>query len=1422
MDALVVDHSDRRIVGRFVTKFDAIPPFWNYLVGLDRNDLIAELVQNDLDQGATRTVISFEETCLICEGNGEPVEPEGWQRLQMISGAGDEVPAKRSRFGVKNHGLKAAFTIGDEIRLMSAGQTIVQTLYAKGRNRPPYPGASEHPMEDPQAPTEGCRVIVQYRDTALEPSQGEAIKLDAVSVDEVKALFESACKSVPEQFAGIVSPEITPQYEIVLQHWELGEARFLFSCTSPRKFAKEIDVFQRRCSVTGTFGLLPDDLRERAVRRLVPLKGVLKDRVADFFRRGRRFFIEVSWPIDANGKPKAGTGRYRYPIGYPASSQEARTGHSTHFNAPFASDNERHAPAGNEATNIELREACDSLLIDTLARYAIPRWGAAGLRPIVPGSDSDDGYEVVRGLLAVLAKRGALPVLNWRQAAEHALKRKTKRVKAVARRSLLRKSSREKRRYRFVVPSLTWAQSEILPALSLLCPPSEVQLDPRIDPDIICLLADGSTPGFGEVFVTFDQNDSFDRLIADGNQYFGAIENREYELSKLSIARAYLDLINLTIHEGKIDKEKEDELISASVLPDMYGHPTTLMKLYSAASLPSNIPNLRLPPILDPSLVTHDLFRRRNWRRKRFTMAEFLESGSLQAADEQTRRMFWKWLSRNGRKIARRDRSKLGDLVVWPDESGSLCKTSDLCEPRSGRVGTVLAGFIRRPHEQVRRSRLVSVGGKARTSISGVPTQEEIADWLGNRLARFEIGSQSKAATASELDRFEADLAILLKDAAVARLLKGLEVTLPALARDDSIQPRDKLVTPRGGNEQLALPGRFLLKNRSSPAWLDKLSAPLGAPTAEMLLGTFGEDPSNIAALHARLRYFLSVTEREDDQRIRLARMSIIPAHGDLRAPSELAFRGNRGDYWGAWKTRISTQGLSQDDQRRFRAAGVMSAFPKAAASREFFSWLSNQEKVVVQNHIACILLHILHPEGPMSWATTFTDAPFIPVRGGDGLRLVSLGAARSRPVYLSDAGEIGDAVLSRDNAVLLVIDRAKEVIKPISEPLRTLGIKSLREALKEPEGVTGFGDVTPASNDIVARFRELQSRRFRRTFLKRLSELGVELDLVRRDWWDRLAHVQRICFADDVEARYRFRRKPYLVRVAAGFDPGSGVFWMRSGPGFGKGNLYESLAGQLVFKPEARPIDLLALERAVGLEIDDPSFGRSTGSAAEVGGDGASTEESDQRGNMGDAQNELGEAEGGHFPFEPDPGRNTPNPGPMTNEPAGSSPGSGSGSGSTGSGGRGSPRQTPELEKKHIEELKRDHYASHCQMCLCERSPLELAPAGSYIEWEEVRRKVVQAHHPDLVAAGGARHAGNLILLCALHHDNYGPQLTRAGITAALRDSPKEMSICFGVDSLVNGQQIELTISGTGEIVKLFFTDYHVKHWLSQETAQH
>ena len=85
----------------FVTEFDGVPGFWNFLLDLKRNDLIAELIQNDLDQEATRTVVSFEKDQLVCEGDGTPVDLEGWKRLRKLQGAGDSVPAKRGRIGVK-------------------------------------------------------------------------------------------------------------------------------------------------------------------------------------------------------------------------------------------------------------------------------------------------------------------------------------------------------------------------------------------------------------------------------------------------------------------------------------------------------------------------------------------------------------------------------------------------------------------------------------------------------------------------------------------------------------------------------------------------------------------------------------------------------------------------------------------------------------------------------------------------------------------------------------------------------------------------------------------------------------------------------------------------------------------------------------------------------------------------------------------------------------------------------------------------------------------------------------------------------------------------------------------------------------------------------------------------------------------------
>ena len=216
-------------------------------------------------------------------------------------------------------------------------------------------------------------------------------------------------------------------------------------------------------------------------------------------------------------------------------------------------------------------------------------------------------------------------------------------------------------------------------------------------------------------------------------------------------------------------------------------------------------------------------------------MTLFLESGALLTSNEDTRKQFWRWLNRNARHIKPRERSKLAGLTIWPDETGRLGAISDLCNPRSRGVGMVLTGFIRRPHQEVRRSNLVSAGGRARTSIRRVPTEREIANWLDTRTARFKMGSTLEGERIDELRRFETDLVILLKVPAIARLLKQSVGTLPALAEDGSVQSRSTLVVQNQRNSQLALPDRYVLRDRERRAALDRLSPALVDPTAAML-----------------------------------------------------------------------------------------------------------------------------------------------------------------------------------------------------------------------------------------------------------------------------------------------------------------------------------------------------------------------------------------------------------------------------------------------------------------------------------------------------------------------------------------------------------------------------------------------------------
>ena len=1420
MSAVVVHDIKNTSDTEFVTEADWIPSFWNFVAGLDRNDLIAELVQNDIDQGATQTVIAFLQDRLVCEGNGARVESDGWRRLRKIQGAGHDVPAKIGKIGVKNHGLKSAFTIGDEITLLSDGQSIIQTLFANGRDEAPYPGASAGPTFAPNAPDAGCRVVIRYRNRDIQPADGEAIVLGAVTAQEIDELFKSACNNSPEQFAGIVSPEVAPNYEILLRHWRLGDARFLFSCTRPRKSVKRIEIFRRECRVSGTVASLPVGLEEQAARRLLPRKTLQRRRVPDFFRRGNRFFVEVSWPVDRRGKPKTGMGKFRYPIGYPENSHQARTGHGAFFNAPIVSDTQRHRPTHNDPTNKVLRAACENLLVDALAHHTIPRWGATGLNPLVPSAGLENVDTAVRPLLATLAKQNRIPTITWREAFERMRKSKRRKGATSVRRGFFRRQSPAAKRYRFVVPSPTWQGETVHSPLSVVSPRAERQIDPRVNPVLIGLFTDGDTEGFCDDFITFDETDALVRALGDGNNYFSASKNLESDLSEPLFAASYLDVVNGAINNGKCDEGRQAALRASLLCPSSSLIATPLSELHVSALVPSGVPGLRVPPLLHQDLKSHPLLRRKKWRRPRYTLATFLQSGDLHNASESTRRLFWKWVRKNERRIGKPERNMLAEIAIWPDRFGKLRLLTDLCEPRSRRIATLLEDSIHRPHEHVRSSVMTVAGRKLRTSIRQVPTLEEVAVWLDTRMSQFVFGEIPNSETVAVLAQFESDVTALLRNPAVAQRLEQVSETLPALALDGSIRRRTELVIPSRGVELLSLSGRFLLKNKRRAATLNKLSPVRSRPTVKMLLATFSEDSQYFGALQARLRQFVTLTKSLEDDRKRLSRMPILPVDGKPRAPCELVFAGRKGDFWGEWKTHIATKGLSQEIQNRYRAVGVTSSVPTGSTSRAFFQWLARQNSEVIERHVNCVLRHVLHKHGPGSWANEFIDTPFIPAKGRSGLRLVSVQSAQYGAVYLPDERKIVEEVLRRDSRVLLAVDRVKEVREPVAERLRWLGVKSLREALGEPVAVVGIDGIEQAPKQFREALGKLRSSRFRATFRKCLDELGVELDLVRNDWHDRLSQITSIRFAAIVEASYRFRGKRYEMEVDAGFDADSGTFWIEKTHAGALRNFYEAIAAQRIFKVAARRLDFLSLERALEIEIHDPSFGPHHSPLASpeeeqgIPGDEARNEDSESK--EGDAG--PGEAFHGHSPFDPDGTRNVPKPGPIPSKPRTTAKRGGIAEERKNSG-ESQRKPVSELERQHKEILKREQYASHCQICLCARPPQELAPVGSYVEWEEVRRRIMEAHHVDLKSAGGAEHAGNLILLCRFHHNNYGRRLSRASLVAELRKKTRKKVVRYegehGHVTEVKGRTIRIDFPDKGDAVDIFFTNEHATYWL-------
>ena len=173
----------------------------------------------------------------------------------------------------------------------------------------------------------------------------------------------------------------------------------------------------------------------------------------------------------------------------------------------------------------------------------------------------------------------------------------------------------------------------------------------------------------------------------------------------------------------------------------------------------------------------------------------------------------------------------------------------------------------------------------------------------------------------------------------------------------------------------------------------------------------------------------------------------------------------------------------------------------------------------------------------------------------------------------------------------MLVIERVKEVNKPITELCRNLGVRSLRQALKEPECVYSANENLFSPEEFLAGLKKLHIPKIRNTLQKRLVALGVPSDLIHKNWNHRLEQIEEIGVSTELKARYRFRGRVYDLNVDAGFDIQSKVFWIKFGSTPSSGELYMAIAKHRIFKPSALPMHHFMLEQAVKMELSEPSF---------------------------------------------------------------------------------------------------------------------------------------------------------------------------------------------------------------------------------------
>lgn len=794
----------------FVLESDEVAEFWQFLHEMRGDDLLVELIVNDLDAKSPRTVIRFEPERLVCVGEGEPVDDDGWARLRKIRGAGATVKAKKGLFGIKNHGLKAAFTLGNDIILRSDGRRTAQTLFANGATAPAYPGALKRPLADPGAPEKGTSIEVPYRREAFRTPQGETFVFRAMDDAAIEAKFLEAVESLPRRLLGIIRPRMLERYTLELHHWSLGQAILDFRCGRWR-LSKGAMIFARHCRVAASKGLKNTDVFERGLLAAYDLQDDIPR--PEFYRAlnyrdpkgklvfgGKGLVMEAAWPTDKSGAPRTQAGRCRYPVAYPGEHADGATGHGFWYSAPFSSDTARHGfGAQSETWNTKLIEKCDDLARRALSEVLLPQAGADALGLIADVPSEERLRSVLNGLL----DDRSLPA-----------------VTPDGRAAKCSKSSQ------LLTPTYTWAPTTWSPLLAKVCPPGSVIVAPRTPSRILALLANDGLKDWGGAYHRFDEGDVYDRLCGEDAEHYPWPSATAWRaaLSDPEIAAAQLDALEPALAHRDPSKRPKPQGV---MLPDANGQLRAVETLKRGLALPSDLLDVPTPPVVHPALRDHKVFRAPTWKLEAYTFRDLLESGDIQAASLAARRRFFNWLTGHTKDVGRDEWPALKALPIWPGTTGVCVPLDALCAPRR-RLATILGPHIVRPSREVLALCRKMGTSRLRMKVRPDPTPGEVAAFYRARLATFDAAAPLSTADRIAFHAFEAELCEFGQEGRLAGALRALANEAVALNALGELKTMEALLRPTAEIARLALPTQFLL-DRPAEA-LDAIFPRAGGP----------------------------------------------------------------------------------------------------------------------------------------------------------------------------------------------------------------------------------------------------------------------------------------------------------------------------------------------------------------------------------------------------------------------------------------------------------------------------------------------------------------------------------------------------------------------------------------------------------------